>query len=334
LSVVEIIVEYFPWMAKQYGPGSESHVESAKHTLRMLKDSFGTMPADDFSVRQMTELRDAMIAKDWCRTYVNRQVGRVRDLFRWSVEMDLIPGTKWPKLLAMRNLRRGIPNVRETEAVRPAPDADIIACIERLPEVLADMLRLQRWTGARPKELMQMRWCDIRRDEATADLWYHPASHKTKHKGKSRRICLTGEAEALLMKYADLPPQEVILSPIRSERLRSAKRSAERKTPRWQSHLDRNESKRKPDSERKKPLRTTYDDTSYRQAVKRACAKAGVPVFTPYQVRHSAAARLLSKTKNPEFVRAMLGHSHVNMALHYSGIDENMAAEAARLMQE
>ena len=333
ITVVEVIVRYLPWLAKQYKPVSQSHVEAAKGALKLLRGTFAHLAADEFSVRHLMQLRDAMIAKGWCRIYVNRQIDRVRDLFRWATETELIPGTRSFRLASMKNLQRGHPGVREGKEVEGAPDADILACIERMPEVLDDMLRLLRWTGARPKEMMQMRWCDIRKGDGPV-WWYHPENHKTKHKGKKRRICLCGEAQKVLEKYADVAPDEVILSPILAERLRSARRAATRKTPRWPSHLEVNARKKKPIAERKVAPRAAYDDGSLRQAVRRACVAAGVPVFTPYQVRHAAAAKILSQTGNMESVRAVLGHSHVNMSAHYAGIDDGMAAEAARRLQE
>ena len=44
----------------------------------------------------------------------------------------------------------GYTAAKESEPVQPVPDADIEATIPRLPATVADMIQLQRLTGARP----------------------------------------------------------------------------------------------------------------------------------------------------------------------------------------
>jgi integrase len=56
------------------------------------------------------------------------------------------------------------------------PDEHVEAVLTVLASPMQAMVRLQRLTGMRPGEVMQMRWCDIDRSAA---IWiYRPARHK------------------------------------------------------------------------------------------------------------------------------------------------------------
>ena len=115
------------------------------------------------------------------------------------------------------------------------------------------------------------------------------------------------------------------------------RRSEERKTPRWPSHVKRYARER---AERpRRSHRDTYDSTTLRQAVDRAVAAANrarkalgldpVPRWTPYQLRHACATRL-RKDYGLETVRALLSHSSASMTEVYAEVD----AETARAIME
>jgi integrase len=111
---------------------------------------------------------------DWCRSHINKQVDRIKRMFKWATENELIPGTVYEALRCVTCLKRGRTKAREGRKVMPISDADIQATVKHLPEVIADMVQLQRVTGARPSEICDIRPCDINR---TGDVWeYIPAS--------------------------------------------------------------------------------------------------------------------------------------------------------------
>jgi len=67
-------------------------------------------------------------------------------------------------------------------------------------------------------------------------------------------------------------------------------------------------------------------------AVAKACEKAGVPAWSPYQLRHLKGAELRERF-SLEHVRAALGHSHASMSAHSAkGADGKLAAEVANAM--
>ena len=98
--------------------------------------------------------------------------------------------------------------------------------LEHVPEVIGDMIRLQRLTGMRPQEVCLVRPIDINRG---SDVWtYRPESHKTEHHGRDRIVFFGKQAQCILLSYLARDPAIVLLSPnrLRAEaQSRSARQS-------------------------------------------------------------------------------------------------------------
>jgi integrase len=122
-------------------------------------------------------------------------------------------------------------------------------------------------------------------------------------------------------------PDAYVFSPARSEAERNARKSEGRVTPRWPSHLRRNDAKRA-GSGRKRPPRGRYTTGTYRQAIERACERAGVPPFSPHRLRHLAATEIRQEF-GVEVARAVLGHSLAAVTEVYSKeVDRDLARRA------
>ena len=98
-------------------------------------------------------------------------MGRVRRMFRWAAAEELVPPAIYQALTAVGGLRRGRSHARETAPIEPVSDGVIEATLPHLPEVVADMVRLQRLTGMRPAEVCLIRPCDLNRDGGSVDLY-------------------------------------------------------------------------------------------------------------------------------------------------------------------
>lgn len=79
-----------------------------------------------------------------------------------------------------------------------------------------------------------------------------------------------------------------------------------------------------------RPPREHYDDESYCQAVERGCKRAGVPKWTPGQLRHNAGTAI-RREYGLEAARLILGHRSAVTSEIYAKKD---MAEAIRIMQE
>jgi integrase len=199
-----------------------------------------------------------------------------------------------------------------------------------LPPMVAAAFQVVRLTGARPSEVLRLKPRELDR---TGKEWVlTPTRHKGSWRGKSRTIYLGPEAQAALEPWlAKTPnPDAFVFSPARAVAERNAERSANRQTPRYPSHMKRNAAKRKGIRGKRQPAEV-YDHLAFCNAVRRACKKANVPHFSPYQLRHLRAVELRENVKyGLEYVRAVLGHSFAGMSDHYSkAADKALAAKAA-----
>ncbi len=157
---------------------------------------------------------------------------------------------------------------------------------------------------------------------------YAGAVHKTAYRGKDRTIFFGPECQKILTPLLLRAGGGPLFSPARSQEDRIAERSAERKTPRWPSHMKRNERKRKR-SPKWKPGQC-YRQGSLCRALARASETAGLAEpIRPHQLRHLAGTTIRGKL-GLEAARATLGHSAAAMTEVYSNtIDAKLARDAA-----
>ena len=95
-----------------------------------------------------------MIDSGLARTTINQRVGRIVRLFKWAVENELVPPGVHHGLKAVAGLQKGRSEARETEPVRPVPDAPVEAIRPHVARQVWAMIELQRLTGMRPGEVV------------------------------------------------------------------------------------------------------------------------------------------------------------------------------------
>ena len=83
--------------------------------LRVLKKSYGRLPAAEFSPLKLKAVREEMIRLGWCRTNINRQIDRLKHVFKWSAENELVPPSVYHRLQAVARLKAGRSEARESE---------------------------------------------------------------------------------------------------------------------------------------------------------------------------------------------------------------------------
>ncbi|MFH5806171.1 tyrosine-type recombinase/integrase [Alienimonas sp. DA493] len=299
-------------------------MESIKQSLKPVRALYGGTPAAEFGPKALKAVRAAMVEAGLCRKEVNKRVGRVKRMFRWGVAEELLPPDVRHALDAVEGLKRGRTTARETEPVRPAPDADVEAALTHLPAPVAAMVRLQRLTGMRPGETVQLRPRNV---ICEGDVWeYRPRQHKTLHHGKTRTVMIGPRGQAVLAPYLERPAGKPCFSPREAVAEVRGRRRALRSTP--DSCGNRPGTNRKGCPE--KAPGEAYTTATYRQAVYRACDAAGVPRWSPNQLRHSLGTQV-RRTHGLEASQVTLGHSRADVTQIYA---ERDAALARRAMLE
>ena len=283
-----------------------------KPALRRLRDLYGHTPAAAFGPGALRAFRAALIAERirhetrdekgnvvavretrLSRGYVNKQVLRVRQVFAWGVSHELVPASVIVGLQSVRALSAGDTDAPSPERVRPVADELVNRTLPILPEPVADMVRLQRWTGMRPGELVSMTWGEI---DASGDVWvYAPREHKNAGKEKPRDIFIGPKGQRVLMKYRDRAPDEPVFTP---------------RQVRW-SRRDR------------------WTAATYYSAIARRCERQGLERWHPNQLRHAAATEARERF-GVEAASAMLGHSNLRTTEVYAEKSRKLSLEAAK----
>lgn len=292
-----------------------------KGALKPLRELFGRERAAEFGPLKLKAVRGRMVNLGWSRRTVNQRSWRVKKMFRWAVENELIPPSVFHGLQAVAGLQLGRTPAPESAPILPVPAEHVDAILPFLPPTVHAMVKLQRLTGMRPGEVVILRPCDIDR---SGTIWlYRPKRHKNTWRGKERIIALGPRAKLLLLPFLNRDPEAYCFQPLEAMRHRWQERRQERRTKVQPSQLNRRVAKPK-----RKPGEC-YDTQTYGRAIRRACVLANVPVWAPNQLRHLVAVELRERF-GLEVTRAMLGHSFKAMSDHYSKTaDAALAGQAA-----
>jgi len=297
-----------------------SELGEYRYALRPLKELYGSLAVDEFGPLKLEAVRQRMIDAGWCRTLINRRVWRVVRMFRWGVAKEIVPESVFRALTTVGSLAKGRTEARENEAVKPVPEAHVLAVLPYLLPPVRAMLELQLVTGMRPGEARIMRGCDL---DMSGSVWlYRPRTHKTEHRGKDRVVAIGPRGREIIKPFLKLDTQAYLFSPRDAmERFRAELR-AKRKTRVQPSQQNRR--KRRP---RKQPGEF-YSASAYDCALAKACVKANVPHFHPHQIRHTHAT-VVRRRFGLEAPQVTLGHSQAQVTEVYAERDLGLALKVA-----
>jgi integrase len=372
-TVAEILAAYWGHAEVYYSkpdgsPSPELHcLRAALAPVRRLYDD---LPAREFTPKKLAALREAMIEAGLTRSTINRNVGRVKRVFKWAVANELVPPSVSHGLQVVAGLKAGRSGAREGRKVRPVAIELVERTLPTLPPTVARMVEVQLLTGMRSTEVCRLRPCDLDR---SSDVWvYRLPEHKCTYRGQERVVAIGPRAQAILVPLlVGLDPTDFVFSPSRSEEQRRAMATAARKTPRWRSHMSRNRRKRKAS-----PRRTAgqcYTRTSYGCAVARGCVRAfplpaalargtvldecgkekletvaewktrlgeqkwieaaawrSAHFWSPHRLRHQRATEVRDRF-GLDAAQAVLGHNQADVTQLYAQVNLAKAAEVARL---
>jgi integrase len=290
----EISVEYLVLRFLEYADRECNYCRGTRlrlgKILDTLKGLYGAIPAAQFSPTALKTIRRQFLDSGLCRDTINGYVGVIKQLFSWGCEEEIIPAEVAGALRTVRALQSGRTSAVEYEDIQPVDDAVVEQTLAHVKSTqIQDMIRVQRLISGRPQDIHNMRVCDIDR---SGEIWkYTPYTHKTKYRGKTRELAIGPRAQQILQKYIDqCADPEMFVFP--------------------------------------KPKAKCYHGW-YGNAIATACKKAGVPVWTPNQLRHSGATEIRKKF-GLEYAQATLGHSNMKVTEIYAKASFEKAAEVAR----
>ena len=318
LTIDELILAYLTFADGYYLKNGVPTDEPAniKYALRPLRRGYGQSEARRFSPLGLKAVRESMIESSLCRNEVNKRIGKIVRMFHRAAENELVPGSVYQDLKAVRGLSRGRTTARESALVRPVADAHVDAVRAHVSRQAWAMVELQRLTGMRPGEVCMMATGDI---ERSGSVWaYRPSSHKTEHHGRERVVPLGPRAQDVLRSWLRGDPAAYLFSPAEAMKELHSPRRAIRKTSVQPSQLDR---------QKRDPIKTPgafYTTDSYRRAIQAGCLKADVTPWHPHQLRHNAATAL-RRDFGIDAARIIFGHSSPATTAIYAEEDREKA---------
>lgn len=271
------------------------NIEYAFRTVLLL---YGDDQVDAFGPRKIKIVREAMITKGISRRVINTNVNKIRAVFSWAIEDEIISPHVLTGLKQVKAIAEGRSLAKENPEIQSVPWTDVSATLQRgkLSDTLQAMVRLHWHTGMRAGELVIMRPMDI--DRSDPDLWvYRPIRHKNKWRGKPREIRIGPQGQAVLKRFLLRGPAAFCFT-----------------------HHRKNA-----------PAAGAYTTNSYGNAVRKACLRAGVMPWCLLQVRHAAATRI-ERAIGEDAARAVLGHSSAKTTKRY--IDPKDVAIASEVMRK
>jgi integrase len=364
ITVVELMAAYLRHAQHYYRKHGKptSEYKAIVAALRYTRSDYGRTPVVEFGPLALQKVMQHMVDEGLSRGVVNQNLGRIKRMFRWGVSQELFPAVEvvaltngkkqqWSldALLTVPGLAHGRTTARESQPVTPVDDSTIDATLPHLPEVVADMVRFQRYTGCRPDEVCQIRPLDVDRSGV---VWTdRPESHKTEHRGRQRVIFVGPQTQDVLMRYLERVADEYCFRPSDSEKLRRAAAHARRRTPLSCGNFPGSNRSHKP----QRSPRPRYDVNSYRRAIHRACDKAfpwpelggrklasltdvekaelakwqSAHRWSPNRLRHTAATEIRKKF-GLEAAQVVLGHATASVTQVYAERDLALAARVAR----
>jgi integrase len=325
LLINELILAFWEHAKKHYRhadgrPTREQ--DNLRDSLRPLRKLYGHTPARDFGPLALRAVQEEMIKAGLCRTVIKR----IRRVFRWAVSVELIPASLTQALETVPPLRRGRCDAQESKGVRPVKWPDVDATLPHLPRYVAAMVQVMRYSNCRAEDAVLLRGCDL---TMKGDTWeYRPATHKNRWREESspvhaRIVHLGPRCQEIIRPFLKADLQAYLFSPREARAEYQAQRALSRMTKRTPSELSR-----RPKANPKRAPQDRYTVNSFQQAIRKACRKLGVPVWTVLQVRHTRATEVRAQC-GLEGAAASLGDT-VEAAMIYAERNQQLANRIAR----
>jgi integrase len=303
LTVGELVQRYLAHAEVYYRDSDGKQTGEAANMEAALKVWFTfhispDLPINHFSKHDLRVVQQAMIDDERCRRYINQTISRIRRMFVWAVEEDIIEDTIDDALASrvlgvfesVKSLKAGRSKAVEKKPIQSVSLEDVRDTLPYLKPKARDACELMLRTGARVSEILRLTVGEIVKHEGD---WYAvPEKHKNAWRGHGRALPLDQAAMRIVRR-----------------------------------NIDRNLFGKHNDKQVLFPSRSgkSYSVHGFRSVLKAAIERANrdrdthkVPQWRPQQVRHTTAeiARALSGLEDTQ---ALLGHRSRAMTEHYTG---------------
>lgn len=269
---------------------TDSYRDAVERTVASMLKHAGDRPAASFGPKLLKTLAESWVQDGLAHGTVRNQMGIVKRCFRWAAGEELVSGSVWHALAAVRCPPPEHGGGRATEPVGPVPEEDVQKVLQAAKPQVAAMVQVQLLTGMRPGELTAITPAQVDR---SGEVWvYRPVQHKNRWRGKVREVLVGPRAQAVLGPWLD-----------RCERPSS---------PAFPGRNGR-----------------TMNAQDYWGRVRTACQNAGVEPWAPNRLRHAAGTRIRNLYGRDE-AQSVLGHADGQTTERYAKVLDERALKVAR----
>lgn len=109
---------------------------------KRLKKLYVSTKVVEFGPLSLKSIRQTLIDEQHSRVWINRQINRIRRIFKWGVENEIVPAAILQALQAVAPLKKGRSAAREMPPVKPVPEEHVTAVLPYVSPQVAAMIRL------------------------------------------------------------------------------------------------------------------------------------------------------------------------------------------------
>ncbi len=297
VSLAVLIDRFIAWAEVTFPRGRVGNLENATNKLAAFSSESDA--AVSFTPLKFKAFQKFLIAWPLSRRTINDITANIKYIFKWAVSEELIPVASYQSLLTVPGLAIGRTAAKESEPRKPVDRMHVKATLAKLSAQVRAMVELQSLTGVRSQSICAATPAQFDRKPK---LWVWKPRHKGEYRGHVLTIFVGPKGQKILSPYLKgKRANDFVFQP----RNRAGKRS--------------------------KPYRAFYDTGSYRTAVQRGARRAGVPKWSPHQLRHSLGTDVREK-HGLEAAQAVLGHVRIDATQIYAQKQLALAKMVAETM--
>jgi integrase len=198
LTINELVLAFMRHAHTHYVKNGKptSEIHCLKSVTRHLVNLYGFNLVDSFGPMMLKAVRQKFVDSGWVRDTCNKGVKRIRTIFKWGVENEMVSPATLQGLQAVAPLLAGRTEAKDNPDRLPATDEQIEAVKPHVSQLVKDLIDVQRFTGARAGELLLL---TPEKLDTTGNVWlFHVDGHKTEHHGHTRVIAIGANAQVVL----------------------------------------------------------------------------------------------------------------------------------------
>ena len=116
---------------RRNGKPTGEHI-TIRAALRPLLHLHGRMLAVEFRPSHLKQVREEMIRLGWSRRYINDSIRRIKTMFAWGTEEELVPAEVTGAVRTVKGLKEGRSEAREKPEVEPVADEVVDATLPHI----------------------------------------------------------------------------------------------------------------------------------------------------------------------------------------------------------